>query len=145
MRVRDRFLQLIRNRLHVRRAIPAIVHLRWHGFGIAARERIFGLGKRTQVNAADSARPAQNLLSESKRSYDLLIFGVARGENAADAMLLSGDADRVPRLAIQLSGEALAEKNILRVVGGPASIYFPPAVSNQNAGGEFLLTKSKRL
>src|SRR6185437_16923338 len=62
MRVRNNFLNLICNRLRVRRAVPAVAVGRIEGVRIAAGESVFGLGPRTDKNFANCTGLAGNRL-----------------------------------------------------------------------------------
>ena len=87
------FLQLIRDRGYIRRAIPAVEQLRVHRFGIATGERVLRLGQRTYIKTADCAGLAQNLLGEREGGDDLIVLGRARGKNSDYAMNLTGNCD----------------------------------------------------
>ena len=91
VRMWNDFLQLVGNRLDVRRAVPAVVNFRSHRLGIACGERIRGLGQSADVNSAHRAGFPENLLRECEGRDDLVILGAAGGENAGDGELAAGD------------------------------------------------------
>ncbi len=98
--VRDGLLQLECDGLRVRRAVPAVVHLRRHAFGIAAGERVFGFGHGADVDAAHRAGLAENLLRQRKRRDDLIIFRPAGGENAGDAVRVARNFNLLSRRSV---------------------------------------------
>ncbi len=78
MRMRDHFLQLVGDRLDIRRAIPAVINFRRHRLGIAGGERVRRLGQRADINPADGTGFSENLLGEGERRDDLVVFELTR-------------------------------------------------------------------
>ena len=111
--VRNGLLQLECDGLRIRRAVPAVVHLRRHAFGIAAGKGIFGFGHGADVDAADRAGLAENLLRQRERSDDLIIFGAAGRENAGNPARLAGDFNLLTGRPVQSCGQMFAEQDVL--------------------------------
>ena len=86
VRMRNHFLQLIGDRLHVGRAIPAVVNFGRHRLRIADGERVLRLGQGADVDAADGSGLAEDLLGDGERGDDLIVFGASGGEDAGDGI-----------------------------------------------------------
>src|SRR5207247_6962340 len=141
VRVRNGFLQLICNRLRVRRAVPAIVLRASQAGRIAAGEGIFRLGQSTDVNTAHRARPPDDLLGQRKWRDDLVVFRSACRKNAGNCMALTGDFNLISRMACDPCRQPLTEENALRTVIRPLTLDFPPGVRRLDSGHEVLFSE----
>src|SRR6202022_2739179 len=112
MRMRNRFLQLISNRLRIRRAIPSVIHRTGHALRIPSGKRVFRLGESTHVYAVDGTGPAENFLRQSQRGHDLVVFASTGRKNSDDAHLTAGDRDFIAELTPESSRQVLAEQHI---------------------------------
>src|SRR6478672_998587 len=141
MRVWNGFLKLIRDRLSVGRAIPAIVHFAAHRFWIAAGKCVLRLGDGADVNTTDGAWPPQNPLRQRQRGYDLIILYAAGGKYSGNTVRVPCDINLIVWLKIKPGGQALAEQNIFRSVVRPRALNLPPRVREPHSGHEICFSK----
>ena len=92
---RKDLLQLIRNGIGIRRAVPAIAVRRRHAIGIAAGERIFRLGKRADVDFVHRIWRVRELLRKRERRDDGHILRTAGRESAAHSHVDSRESEQL--------------------------------------------------
>src|SRR5205807_4602698 len=98
--VRNGFAELKCDRIGIRRAVPAVAHIRRHGPRIAARKGVFRFGERAHRNGSHRTRQSANLLSQMQRRPKLLVLLSARAQDAAHQEsaslgIASTDLDRI--------------------------------------------------
>ena len=145
MRVRNRLLQLKRNRLRIRRTIPAVIHRARHALRIAARESIFRFCERTHINATHRAGFPQNFLSECDWRDDLIVFTAAGGNNSTHSQGSPGKRDLIPSLRRKPRRQPLSQQNIARRIIRPRSRNFPPRVRGSHTRRKLFFTESDPL
>src|SRR5262249_34824365 len=119
MRMRDHLLQLISNRLRVRRAIPAVAVCGTQGVGISPGEPVFRLGHRAYENCTHRSWSSGERLCDSQRRDDLIVLRAAGGENSCNPMGRSLERDPIAGSNMKLRREFLAEQNFFGIVRWP--------------------------
>src|ERR1051325_4962801 len=142
MRVGNRFLQLIRDRLRIGRTVPAVVHIGAECFGVASRQFVFWLGKSTDVDLSHCASMSRKLLRQRNGSDDLMIF-VSTGRNdSGNVMALVSEFDQISWSISKLRSQSLSHKQVLRTILWPNSLHLPPRMRPQHTDSKILLSIS---
>ena len=145
MRVRNRFLQLECDRLDIRRAVPAIEHLRVHRLRIAPGQRIFRFRQRAYIDAADRTRLCQEFLAPSQSVQQPDRLPRCRSTECRRREACPSTSIAVACFLSQLRCEAFSEQDIVGGIGGPLPRHLPPRMRDAYTGLEIILAKSKWL